>query len=106
MEASMHEAKTNLSKLVARARAGEEVILTSGKNRAPIARIVPIDSTDTPALKQRPIGLFANEMGPDAGYDWSEPMSEEELALWEAPIVSTWKNNDGDPKDPELEVSE
>jgi prevent-host-death family protein len=38
----MHEAKTNLSKLVARARAGEEVILTSEKSRAPIARIVPI----------------------------------------------------------------
>ena len=29
MEATMHEAKTNLSKLVARARAGEEVILTA-----------------------------------------------------------------------------
>jgi len=100
MEATMHEAKTNLSKLVARARAGEEVILTSGKNRAPIARIVPV-APEAPTLKERPIGLFAAEMGPASDYDWSEPMSEEELALWEAPIVSTWKNNDGDPKDPE-----
>jgi len=101
MEASMHEAKTNLSKLVARARAGEEVILTSGKSHAPIARIVPIAAAENPVLKERPIGLFASEMGPDSDYDWSEPMSEEELALWEAPIVSTWKNNDGDPKEPE-----
>jgi prevent-host-death family protein len=100
MEATMHEAKTNLSKLVARARAGEEVILTSGKNRAPIARIVPVAAEAT-TLKERPIGLFASEMGPASDYDWSEPMSEEELALWEAPIVSTWKNNDGDLKDPE-----
>jgi antitoxin (DNA-binding transcriptional repressor) of toxin-antitoxin stability system len=101
MEATMHEAKTNLSKLVALARAGEEVILTSGKTRAPIARIVPIGVPDTPVLKERPFGLFASEMGPESDFDWSEPMSEEELALWEAPIVSTWKNNDGDPKDPE-----
>jgi antitoxin (DNA-binding transcriptional repressor) of toxin-antitoxin stability system len=101
MEATMHEAKTNLSKLVARACAGEEVILTSGKAHAPIARIVPIDVPETPTLKERPIGLFASEMGPDSGYDWSEPRSEEELALWEAPIVSTWKNNQGDPKDSE-----
>jgi len=101
MQATMHEAKTNLSKLVALARAGEEVILTSGKTHAPIARIVPIDAPDAPVLKERPIGFFAGEMGPDSDYDWSAPMSEEELALWEAPIVSTWKNNDGDPKDPE-----
>jgi antitoxin (DNA-binding transcriptional repressor) of toxin-antitoxin stability system len=31
MEATMHQAKTQLSKLVARALAGEEVILTRGK---------------------------------------------------------------------------
>lgn len=101
MQATMHEAKTNLSKLVARARAGEEVILTSGKSHAPIARIVPIDSVEIAIPKKRLLGIFADEMGPDSGYDWSEPMSEEELALWEAPIVSTWKNNQGDPKDPE-----
>jgi prevent-host-death family protein len=101
MEATMHEAKTNLSKLVARARAGEEVILTHGKSRAPLARIVAIEPVEKPVMTERPIGLFAAEMGPDSGYDWSEPMSEEELALWEAPIVSTWKNNDGDPKDSE-----
>ena len=101
MEATMHEAKTNLSKLVARALAGEEVVLTNGKTRTPIARIVPIAAPETPVLKERPIGLFASEMGPESDYDWSEPMSEEELALWEAPIVSTWKNNDGDLKDPE-----
>ena len=102
MEATMHEAKTNLSKLVARARAGEEVILTSGRNRSPIARIVPVPSLEDVVVAEpakRPLGLFKSEMGPESDYDWSEPMSEEELALWEAPLVSTWKNNDGDPKD-------
>jgi prevent-host-death family protein len=101
MKATMHEAKTNLSKLVARARAGEEVILTSGKARVPLIRFVPIEQTEASLPKVRPLGIFASEMGPASDYDWSEPMSEEELALWEAPIVSTWKNNDGDPKETE-----
>jgi antitoxin (DNA-binding transcriptional repressor) of toxin-antitoxin stability system len=102
MEATMHEAKTNLSKLVARALAGEEVILTHGKTRTPMVRMVPMQPVPAqPEMKERPIGFFAAEMGPDSGYDWSEPMSEEELALWEAPIVSNWKNNQGDPKDAE-----
>ncbi len=91
MRATMHEAKTNLSKLVARARAGEEVILTSGKSHAPIARIVPIAIPEAPVLKERPIGLYAKEMGSDPIF--LEPMTEEELALWEAPIASTWTNN-------------
>ena len=101
MEATMHEAKTNLSKLVALARAGEEVILTSGKARVPVVRLVAVEPTEASVPKVRPLGIFADEMGPDSGHDWSEPMSEEELALWEAPIVSTWKNNQGDPKEPE-----
>ena len=91
MEATMHEAKTNLSKLVARALAGEEVVLTNGKTRTPIARIVPIAAPETPVLKERPIGLYADEMG--SGPIDLEPMTEEELALWEAPIVSTWTDN-------------
>ncbi len=43
MEATMHEAKTNLTKLVERALAGEDVVLTRGKERKPIARIVVAD---------------------------------------------------------------
>jgi prevent-host-death family protein len=97
MEATMHEAKTNLSKLVARARAGEEVILTHGRSQTPVARIVPIDADEKPTLKKRPIGLFKGQFEiPDSFFD---PMSEEELALWEAPIVSTWADNNGTPKD-------
>ena len=37
---SMHEAKTNLSKLVKKAIDGEEVVLANGKT--PVARIVPL----------------------------------------------------------------
>jgi prevent-host-death family protein len=37
---TIHAAKTNLSKLVARAEAGEEIVLARGKE--PVARIVPM----------------------------------------------------------------
>jgi prevent-host-death family protein len=47
----MHEAKTNLSRLVERARGGEDVVvLRSGR---PVAKIVPYD--------EKPRGLLALE---------------------------------------------
>jgi prevent-host-death family protein len=99
MQATMHEAKTSLSKLVARAKAGEEVILTNGKSRTPVARIVPMSPVPE-ALQERPLGLFKGQFKiPDSFFD---PMSDGEIALWEdAPLVSTWANNNGDPKDTE-----
>jgi len=36
----MHEAKTNLSKLVERAQAGEDIVIA--RNGAPVARLVPV----------------------------------------------------------------
>lgn len=89
MEATMHEAKTNLSKLVARARAGENVVITSGKTRIPIARIQAIDSADPrsngkPA--KRPLGVFAGQIS--IGPEFFEPLPEEELALWEGTASS------------------
>ena len=39
----MHEAKTQLSKLVERAQAGEDVVIA--RNGTPVARLVPVVST-------------------------------------------------------------
>jgi prevent-host-death family protein len=39
---TIHTAKTHLSKLVARAEAGEEIVLARGKE--PVAKIVPVAS--------------------------------------------------------------
>ena len=36
---TIFEAKTNLSELVRKAQKGEEVIITSGRNRVPVARL-------------------------------------------------------------------
>ena len=90
MEATMHQAKTQLSKLVKAAISGEEVVLTRGQKRIPVARIVPIDSASplgeisaAEALKkgERPLGLYKGQF--EIGPEFFEPLPEEELALWE-----------------------
>ena len=74
---NVHEAKTNLSKLMDRAHAGEEIILA--KAGSPWAKIVPIEPT--PRRKRVPGGLKLTAPIPDSV--WFDPMPEEELALWE-----------------------
>ena len=67
MEFNIHEAKTNLSQLIGRAEAGEEVIIArAGK---PAVRLVPIEATAPPifhpgALKGRLI-VPNNFLDPD-----------------------------------------
>ena len=78
MEATMHEAKTQLSKLVERALAGEEVVLTRGKERTAVVKLVPI--APAPA-RTRPIGLYKGQI--EIGPEFFEPLPKEELALWE-----------------------
>lgn len=74
MQVTIHVAKTNLSKLIEAALAGEEVIIAKG--REPVVRIVPI------ARSTFRIGLLKGELT-GAGPDFFEAMSEEDLALWE-----------------------
>jgi prevent-host-death family protein len=71
---TIHAAKTNLSKLVARAEAGEEIVLARGKD--PIARIVPV--------KPKPKRQFGRLKGKGSvGPEFFEPLPESELKLWE-----------------------
>jgi prevent-host-death family protein len=41
--ATIFEAKTRLSELVKKAQAGEEVVITSGREKKPVARLMPIE---------------------------------------------------------------
>jgi prevent-host-death family protein len=69
------EAKTHLSKLVARAEKGEEIIVArAGK---PVARIIPLDDQSEPRFGRH------SELRPLAESDWFDPLPEDELALWE-----------------------
>jgi prevent-host-death family protein len=44
-QVGMHEAKTKLSQLVERAQAGEEIVIA--RNGKPVARLVPVDGTNS-----------------------------------------------------------
>jgi prevent-host-death family protein len=72
---TIHAAKTNLSKLVARAEAGEEIVLARGKE--PVARIVPV------AVRPKPRRKFGSLKGKiKIGPEFFEPLPEEELKYW------------------------
>jgi len=90
VEVTMQDAKAQLSKLVRRAVAGEKVILTRGRKRVPVARLLPVGHTipvgeirTLPVFKnrKRPIGLYKGQI--EIGPEFFEPLPDEELALWE-----------------------
>ena len=77
---TVHEAKTHLSRLLARVEAGEQITIARGKNE--IAKIVPLK----PAAKRvRELGWLEHTIpaGKDPLEDgfW-DPLPEEELRLW------------------------
>jgi prevent-host-death family protein len=76
-KATVHEAKTHLSELLNRARQGEEVIITSGRDRKPVARIVAVDGRKPAG---RVPGLFKGVFA--IGHDFDEPLPADELRLW------------------------
>ena len=68
-------AKTQLSKLIARAEAGEEVIIARGKK--PVVRLVPVEN----APPRRQFGAMRGKVR--VGPEFFEPLPEEELKAWE-----------------------
>jgi prevent-host-death family protein len=72
---TIHAAKTNLSQLLARVEAGEEIFLARGKE--PIARLVPFRP---PATKRR-FGALRGIVS--VGPEFFEPLRESDLARWE-----------------------
>jgi prevent-host-death family protein len=72
---TIHEAKTTLSKLIAKALAGEEVIIAKGKE--PAVKIVPINPLPKP---ERIGGRLKGVISIDEGF--FEPLPDDELALW------------------------
>jgi prevent-host-death family protein len=73
MQVNMHEAKSDLSRLVVRALAGEEVIITrAGK---PVARLVPIRPERVPGLARGKVQLAP---------DFDAPLPEDVLADFES----------------------
>jgi prevent-host-death family protein len=71
MSYTVHQAKTNLSRLIKEAEKGTEVIITRGKK--PVAKLVPIGN----ASKKRMPGMFKGQIwsAPDA----FDPLTDEEM---------------------------
>jgi prevent-host-death family protein len=76
VKATMFEAKTKLSELVKKAQAGEEVILTSGREKKPVAKIVPVEPK-----KPKRLGAMYDPNFTLGDAFW-ESLPEEELRLW------------------------
>jgi prevent-host-death family protein len=71
---TVHEAKTNLSKLLRKAANGEEVIIARGKQ--PVAKLVALGSP----RKKRVPGRLKGKIRIHSSF--FHPMSKEELAQW------------------------
>jgi prevent-host-death family protein len=72
---TIHQAKTNLSKLIQKVAAGEEVIIARGAK--PVARLVAVGEVKG---KRMPGALKGTlRVGPE----FFEPLPERELSRWE-----------------------
>lgn len=74
MQFTVHAAKSQLSKLIDAALAGEEVVIAKGSK--PVVRIVPLERSGFR------IGAMAGRI-PGAPPDFLEPISEADARLWE-----------------------
>jgi prevent-host-death family protein len=74
--ATIYEAKTNLSELVKRAQRGESVIITSGREKRPVAKLEAIHSVGRKRLGALETPGFTLT---DAFFN---PLPEAELRLW------------------------
>ncbi len=72
---TIHDAKTNLSKLIARVEAGEEIVIARGKT--PVARLTPVRAP--PATRR--FGALKGVI--TVGPEFFEPLSDADLAEWE-----------------------
>jgi prevent-host-death family protein len=73
MQFTVHAAKSQLSKLIDAALAGEEVVIARGSK--PVVRLVPISRSGFR------FGVLAGKVGRVP--DFFEPLPAEELDLWE-----------------------
>jgi prevent-host-death family protein len=72
---NVHAAKTNLSRLIERAVAGEEIVIA--RNNEPVVRLVPVQQEKP----RREFGALRGKLVvPDEFFD---PLPDEELDAWD-----------------------
>lgn len=73
---TIDEAETQLSKLIVRAEAGEEIVIARGKE--PVAKLTGLSK------KKRPVfGSFAGQFKIPPDSFFFDPLPDDELKLWE-----------------------
>jgi prevent-host-death family protein len=72
---TVHQAKTNLSRLIERACEGEEIVIARGAE--PVVRLVPLGETKG----RRKPGILKGKLR--VGPEFFEPLPPDELARWE-----------------------
>ena len=77
IRATIFEAKTNLSGLLKQAQKGEAVVITTGRKKTPIARLVAMNGAE----KKR-LGVL-EKPGFVLPKSFFEPLPDEELEAWE-----------------------
>ncbi len=87
MRINVHEAKAGLSGYLKRAQGGERIIICN--RNVPVAELKPIGldeaGTEPPSKSKRILGFAAGRFViPESFY---EPMTDEEIAAWEGPIL-------------------
>lgn len=75
--ATIYETKTHLSELLEKVKAGETVVITSGREKTPVARLEPMEPKK---FKRLGVAYDPNFGMPESFWD---PLPEEELRLWE-----------------------
>jgi prevent-host-death family protein len=75
---TIHQAKTNLSKLIARVEAGEEILIARGKQ--PVAQLTAVER---PKKKRGVAGILKGKVDPLPDSFFFDPLPDEELGAWE-----------------------
>ena len=80
MEVSVDAAKADLLMLIEAARNGEDVVITQAA--VPVAKLVSVSPKSMSPKRKFKAGIWKDrDLG--QGPDFFEPMSEEDLVLWE-----------------------
>ena len=80
---TVHEAKTNLSELLRRVEAGEEVIIARGDK--PVAVLKGYDREEIRRRREAAFGCLVGKFPPVSDEALFTPMTENELGFWSHP---------------------
>jgi prevent-host-death family protein len=73
-QVSVHEAKTNLSRLIAEVLAGGEVVIARG--HVPAVKLVPVEK-----VGKRQFGALKGKIADS--HSFGDPLPDDELSAWE-----------------------